>query len=96
MKVESALLSTLICIRELASFPGSPLCREEIKKDGGEPGTNSHVISRYNDITALDKVVMSSHSHVIRTILDASNTIVCEGCTEVLKSEDPARPTYKK
>ena len=32
----------------LASFPGSPLAPMKNRKGGGEPGIDSHVISRHN------------------------------------------------
>ena len=37
----------------LALFPVSPLTPTKNKNGGGEPGTDSHVISRHNDITAI-------------------------------------------
>ena len=37
---------------KLASFPGSPLAPTKNKNGGGEPGTDSHVISRHVDVTA--------------------------------------------
>ena len=45
-----------VCV---ASFPGSPLVPMKNKNGGGEPGIDSHVISRQNDVTAITaKVVM--------------------------------------
>ena len=50
----------------LASFPGSPLAPTKNKKGGGEPGTDSHVTSRHNDVAAIiTKVVAQLCSHVI-------------------------------
>ena len=53
-----------LCI--VASFPGSPLAPTKNKNGGGEPGTDSHVISRHVDVTAIiTKVVTQLCSHVI-------------------------------
>ena len=50
----------------VASFPGFPLAPTKNKNGGGEPGTNSHLISRHVDVTAIiTKVVMQLCSHVI-------------------------------
>ena len=50
----------------LALFPGSPLAPTKNKNGGGEPGTDSHVISRHVDVTAIiTKVVTQLCSHVI-------------------------------
>ena len=37
----------------VASFPGSPLAPTKNRKGGGEPGIDSHVIPRHDDITAI-------------------------------------------
>ena len=52
----------------LASFPGSPLTptKNENGAGGGEPGTDSHVMSRHVNVTAIiTKVVTQLCSHVI-------------------------------
>ena len=35
----------------IASFPGSPLTLMKNENEGGEPGTNLHVISQHDDFT---------------------------------------------
>ena len=50
----------------VALFPGSLLALTKNRKGGGEPGTNLHVISRHEYVTAIiTKVVMQLCSHVI-------------------------------
>ena len=50
----------------VASFPGSLLTSMKNKNGGGEPGIDSHMISRRDDITAtIAKVMTDSCSHVI-------------------------------
>ena len=39
----------------LASFPGSPLTPTKNKSGGGEPGTDSHMISRHDDFALTSK-----------------------------------------
>ena len=57
-------LSTLLV--QLASFPGSPLAPTKNKNGGGEPGIDSHVISRHIDVTAIiAKIVTQLCSHVM-------------------------------
>ena len=50
----------------LASFPGSPLASTKNRQGGGEPGTDSHVISQHDDVTAIiTKIVMQLCSHMM-------------------------------
>jgi len=50
----------------VASFPGSLLTPMKNKNGGGEPGIDSHMISRHDNITAIiAKVVTHSCRHVI-------------------------------
>ena len=54
------------CSLQLALFPGSPLAPTKNKNGGGEPGIDSHVISRHVDITAIiAKIVTKLCSHVM-------------------------------
>ena len=67
IKSQSSVIIRIMRKREqVASFPGSPLTPTKNKNGGGEPGTDSHVISRHNDVTAIiTKVVTQLCSHVI-------------------------------
>ena len=61
---KTQLVEPYLCM--LALFPGSPLALTKKKNRGGEPGSDSHMISWHNDITAIiAKVVTPLCSHVI-------------------------------
>ena len=49
------------CICTLASFPGSPLPTTKNRKGEGEPGIDSHVILRHDDVTAIIAYAVTFH-----------------------------------
>ena len=70
LQVTQESVSSTVCMSRkyawIASFPGSPLAPTKNKNGGGELGTDSHVISRHDDVTAIiTKVVTQLCSHVI-------------------------------
>ena len=56
-----------MCAFSLALFPGSPLAPTKNKNGGGEPGTNSHVISRHDDFALLNN--LKRHSREDREVV---------------------------
>ena len=77
----------------LASFPGSPLASTKNRKGGGEPGTDSHVISRHNDVTAIitkgrTKFTTSGAHDVIAITSPQKNDLCTEELRDGAKSLD--------